>query len=144
MDRDIRVAIGSPSGGGDDSSVASGIDGSSDCPTGYGSPSHCLAGAGVGASCGSCLHVGETCGYFEADLTCEPDNKWHDDPPEVIREVDLELEVQGDDANGYLLVIAPAGCFAADHWYRSHVEARRAASEKFSLSLDGWIALASS
>lgn len=49
-----------------------------ECPTGFQSPTYCLSGAtDSSASCGACQTVGKTCLYFEADLTCESDGKWH-------------------------------------------------------------------
>src|ERR1017187_6943834 len=60
------------------------------------------------------------------------------DPTERIREVDIRLEIQGDDGSGYHLVMTPDGCFTADNWYRSKREALEAASEMFGTLIDGW------
>ena len=46
------------------------------------------------------------------------------DLPERIQERVVALEIQGDGANGYHLVMSPAGCFTADSWHES-ISARR-------------------
>lgn len=50
----------------------------------------------------------------------------------------VHLEIQGDEQNGYILVMSPEGFFAADSWYATENEARNAADELFSVPRDGW------
>jgi len=59
-------------------------------------------------------------------------------PPGQVREVRIELEIQGDDIDGYHLVKTPEGCFTADDWYASKLRALEVAQEEFGVPLDGW------
>jgi hypothetical protein len=60
------------------------------------------------------------------------------DPASEVRTVNIELEVEGDDADGWLVVITPDGCFTADHWFASKAEAIGAAQDVFGAPADGW------
>jgi hypothetical protein len=54
------------------------------------------------------------------------------------RECEIELEIQGDEKNGYHLIMSPAGFFTADEWYQSKEQALAAASELFGISPNKW------
>lgn len=49
-----------------------------------------------------------------------------------------ELEIQGDDQNGYNLVMSPEGFFTADYWYESLQEAKESAKELFGVTEREW------
>ena len=51
------------------------------------------------------------------------------DPPAQVQPRTVTLEVQGDGANGYHLVMSPVGCFTADTWHDSVADARATAEE---------------
>jgi len=50
----------------------------------------------------------------------------------------VELEIQGDEENGYHLVMSPAGFFTADEWYKSKEDALAAALELFGIPAGKW------
>lgn len=50
----------------------------------------------------------------------------------------VELEIQGDDRNGYHLVMSPAGYFTADSWHATKVDALNSAFEMFGVSKNAW------
>jgi hypothetical protein len=50
----------------------------------------------------------------------------------------VALEIQGDDRNGYNLVLIPVGFFTADYWYRTKQDALEAAEELFAIGPDMW------
>jgi hypothetical protein len=54
------------------------------------------------------------------------------------QECDVALEIQGDDRNGYHLVMTPSGFFAADSWYQTKQEALEDAEELFGVCRDEW------
>lgn len=54
------------------------------------------------------------------------------------RECEVDLEIEGDEKNGYHLVMSPAGFFTADAWYESKDEALTAASELFGVAPGKW------
>jgi hypothetical protein len=60
------------------------------------------------------------------------------DPPSRVQEREVKLEIQSDGANGYHLVMSPAGCFTADSWHESIEDAKAAAAEAFGVPPDGW------
>ncbi len=39
------------------------------------------------------------------------------DPTDQVRAREVTLEIQGGVTDGYHLIMSPAGCFTADHWY---------------------------
>jgi hypothetical protein len=49
-----------------------------------------------------------------------------------------ELEIQGDEKNGYNLVMSPEGFFTADNWYKSLQEAKKSAEELFGVTDKEW------
>jgi len=69
-------------------------------------------------------------------------NAWSLEPsPQKIEpctECVTELEIQGDDKNGYNLVMTPEGFFTADYWYMSLQEAMESAEELFGVSTAEW------
>jgi hypothetical protein len=60
------------------------------------------------------------------------------DLPNRVQEREVALEIQGNAANGYHLVISPVGCFTADYWYETIAEAKESAAEIFGVAQDGW------
>lgn len=50
----------------------------------------------------------------------------------------IDLEIQGDDKNGYHLVMSPEGFFTADHWYQTLEEALNNANELFNVDKNEW------
>lgn len=60
------------------------------------------------------------------------------DPPDRVQEREVALEIRGNPANGYHLVMSPAGCFTADYWYETFAEAKESAAEIFGVAPDGW------
>lgn len=52
----------------------------------------------------------------------------------------VELEIQGDDRNGYNLVMSPTGFFTADSWHPTKQDALDAACEIFGVSQAEWSA----
>ena len=56
-----------------------------------------------------------------------------EDPPDKVQDRVITLEIQGDDANGYHLVMSPAGCFTADTWHENIEDAKETAAEAFGL-----------
>ena len=54
------------------------------------------------------------------------------------RECGISLELQGDEDDGYHLVMSPTGFFTADNWYASKDEALIAAFELFGISREAW------
>jgi hypothetical protein len=48
---------------------------------------------------------------------------------EHVRDVEVSLEIQGDEGQGYCLVMSPEGRFTADDWYATREEALRAACD---------------
>ena len=57
---------------------------------------------------------------------------------EHVRDVEVSLEIQGDEEQGYCLVMSPEGGFTADDWYATREEALRAAYELFGVPVDAW------
>jgi hypothetical protein len=55
-----------------------------------------------------------------------------------VRDVEVSLEIQGDEGQGYCLVMSPEGAFTADDWYATREEALRAACELFGVPVDAW------
>jgi hypothetical protein len=60
------------------------------------------------------------------------------DPPAKVQEREVALEIQGSAANGYHLVMSPAGCFTADTWHESIEDAKATAEELFGVPPDRW------
>ena len=52
--------------------------------------------------------------------------------------VSVALTVEGNDKDGYNLVMNPDGFFTADHWYESEDDARASAAELFDASQIEW------
>ncbi len=65
-----------------------------------------------------------------------PHREWEGDGHDCA----VELEIQGDDARGYHLVISPAGFFTADSWYETLTDAYEAAVELFDIAPKAWTA----
>ena len=57
---------------------------------------------------------------------------------EHVRDVEVSLEIQGDEKQGYFLVMSPEGGFTTDDWYATREEALRAACELFGVPVDAW------
>jgi hypothetical protein len=53
-------------------------------------------------------------------------------------ECEVALEIQGDEREGFHLIMSPAGFFTADNWYRTSEEALRGASELFDVNAEEW------
>ena len=53
-------------------------------------------------------------------------------------ECTVELEIQGDDLDGYNLVMSPTGFFTADTWHQTKDDALLAALELFGVARDAW------
>lgn len=60
------------------------------------------------------------------------------DPPASVQERVVTLEIQGNAADGYHLVMSPAGCFTADTWHESVEDAKDTAAEVFGVLPDEW------
>jgi hypothetical protein len=60
------------------------------------------------------------------------------DPREHVQDRQVTLEIQGDGATGYHLVMSPEGCFTADTWHDSIEDAKHTAQDAFGVSLDAW------
>lgn len=60
------------------------------------------------------------------------------DPPALVQERMVELEIQGNEAEGYHLIVSPTGCFTADTWHESVEVAKDTAKEAFGVSSDEW------
>ncbi len=60
------------------------------------------------------------------------------DPPASVLERVVTLEIQGNIADGYHLVMSPAGCFTADTWHESVKDAKDTAAEVFGVLPDEW------
>jgi hypothetical protein len=69
-------------------------------------------------------------------------NRWGvarpSDPPERVQRRVVKLEIQGDGAGGYHLVMSPEGCFTADTWHQNVDDAKETAAEWFGVPSDGW------
>jgi hypothetical protein len=50
----------------------------------------------------------------------------------------VELEIQGDDRNGYHLVMTPSGYFTADSWHPTKHDAVESARELFGIDQYAW------
>ena len=53
-------------------------------------------------------------------------------------ECEVQLEIQGDDRNGYHLVMSPNGFFTADSWHQTIQDALDTARELFGVITDDW------
>lgn len=51
---------------------------------------------------------------------------------------DVELEIRGDDRNGYHLVMTPEGFFTADSWHETQRDAMQAAHDCFGVITKEW------
>ena len=58
------------------------------------------------------------------------------DEPSI--DADVELEIQGDEQNGYHLVMSPSGFFTADTWHQTKQDALDAAAELFGVEPNSW------
>lgn len=54
------------------------------------------------------------------------------------QECDISLEIQGNDWDGYHLVMSPAGFFTADYWYHTKQDAVDDAEQLFGVHPDSW------
>ena len=72
----------------------------------------------------------------------EPPEAWSLNPdsyPETDGiECTVALSIEGDENNGYHLIMSPEGFFTADNWYQSLEEAQKAAHEQFDVNSDAW------
>jgi len=59
-------------------------------------------------------------------------------PDQPNRDCTVELEIQGDDRNGYHLVMAPSGFFTADSWHPAKQDALDAACDIFDVPQNEW------
>jgi len=50
----------------------------------------------------------------------------------------VDVEIQGDEKNGYNLVMSPSGHFTADSWHQTKQDALDAAKELFDVPQDVW------
>jgi hypothetical protein len=50
----------------------------------------------------------------------------------------VELEIQGDEKNGFHLVMSPDGCFTADTWHESVEDAKDTAHRLFGVGFEEW------
>lgn len=73
-------------------------------------------------------------GYGNSWKVAEPS-----DPPARVEDRAVALEIQGNDAEGYHLVMSPEGCFTADTWHDSVEDAKATAEEVFGVPPDGWV-----
>lgn len=73
---------------------------------------------------------------------CGSGNAWKvagpSDPPGQVQCREVVLEIQGNAAQGYHLVMSPVGCFSADSWYESLAEAKKSAAEIFGVAPEAW------
>jgi len=53
----------------------------------------------------------------------------------------MRLEIQGDSENGFHLILAPSGFFAADYWYATLQEAMDAAKSLLGVNYQQWTAI---
>lgn len=60
------------------------------------------------------------------------------DPPARVEDRVVTLEIQGNAADGYHLVMSPAGCFTADTWHESVEDAKATATEVFGVPPHEW------
>jgi hypothetical protein len=60
------------------------------------------------------------------------------DPPAIVQEREVILEIQGNASKGYHLVMSPAGCFTADTWHATVEDAKDTAQRLFGVPPDGW------
>ena len=60
------------------------------------------------------------------------------DPRANIQDRVVTLEIVGNPADGYHLLMSPAGCFTADTWHESVEDAKGTAAVAFGVSPDGW------
>lgn len=51
---------------------------------------------------------------------------------------EVSLEIQGDQRNGYHLVMSPTGFFTADYWYETKNDALENAEELFGVDPNSW------
>jgi hypothetical protein len=69
-------------------------------------------------------------------------NAWSLEPQKGLSEASTEsrteLEIQGDEKNGYNLVMSPEGFFSADYWYKTKEEAIESAEELFNVTRSEW------
>ncbi len=60
------------------------------------------------------------------------------DPPARVQDRVVTLEIQGNAAEGYHLVMSPAGCFTADTWHASVEDAKATAAKLFGVPPQEW------
>jgi hypothetical protein len=63
---------------------------------------------------------------------------WHRGYERVGTQCRVVLEIQGDEQNGYHLVLSPDGFSTSDGWFAELADARRSASELFGVEPDQW------
>ncbi|ADB17722.1 hypothetical protein Psta_3058 [Pirellula staleyi DSM 6068] len=70
------------------------------------------------------------------------ENAWSLSPVQTADEpnqlCDIELEIQGDDQNGYHLVMSPRGFFPADTWHQTKQDALDTARELLGVLPEVW------
>jgi hypothetical protein len=60
------------------------------------------------------------------------------DLPSTLHEVEVELEIVGNDVDGYHLLMTPATSFTADTWHETLEGAKATAEEAFGISVNEW------
>jgi hypothetical protein len=64
---------------------------------------------------------------------------WHPGCERAGTECNVQLEIQGDEKNGYHLVKSPEGFFTADDWHMSLEAAQNSAAELFGVKVAQWV-----
>ena len=59
-------------------------------------------------------------------------------PSQPKSDCNIDLEIQGDEQNGYHLIMTPTGFFTADSWHETKQDAIDAAFEIFGVSCASW------
>jgi hypothetical protein len=60
------------------------------------------------------------------------------DPVEQTHDVEVQLALDGNDVDGYHLVMTPDGALTADDWYPTLHEAMAVANARFGVPSDAW------
>ena len=69
-------------------------------------------------------------------------NSWslapHRNLQEPNQECNVDLEIQGNDREGYLLIMSPEGFFTADSWHPTKEDALDSARSLFDIAPEDW------
>jgi hypothetical protein len=60
------------------------------------------------------------------------------DDSEYVKVLNVDLSIQGNENNGFQLIMQPDGCFSADLYYNTLKEAYLSANETFGVFPDMW------